>query len=67
MDLELKDYLTASLDLFREAIGVRGIRLTTRVEACPLRMDPGLAEILVTNLVKNAVKHNVEGGLSRSP
>ncbi len=62
VDLELKDYLTASLDLFREAIELRGIRLTTRVEACPLRMDPGLAEILVTNLVKNAVKHNVEGG-----
>lgn len=41
---------------------IRGIRLITRVEACPLRMDPGLAEILVTNLVKNAVKHNVEGG-----
>ncbi len=62
VDLDLLDYLTASLDLFREAIELRGIRLTTRVETCPLRMDPGLAEILVNNLVKNAVKHNVRGG-----
>jgi len=62
VDLELSDYLRLSLELFREAMEIREIRLITRVEACPLRMDPGLAEILVTNLVKNAVKHNVEGG-----
>ncbi|MDX9749607.1 MAG: HAMP domain-containing sensor histidine kinase [Flavobacteriales bacterium] len=29
------------------------------------RMDPGLARILVTNLVKNAIMHNVPGGQLR--
>ncbi|MDX9845686.1 MAG: HAMP domain-containing sensor histidine kinase [Tenuifilaceae bacterium] len=51
-----------SLDFFREAIELRGISLQCKISECKLRVDGGLAEILVTNLLKNAVKYNVEGG-----
>ncbi len=41
----------------------RTLQLQVQVEhELTWRMDPGLARILVTNLVKNAIVHNVAGG-----
>ncbi len=40
----------------------RGIRLDATLAAAPATGDPSLAESLVTNLVDNAIRHNVPGG-----
>lgn len=41
----------------------RGIRVETSLAAATVTGDPSLAESLVTNLVDNAIRHNVTGGL----
>lgn len=63
IDLSLQ--LNHTLDLFSEAIALRGISLTNNIEKCELTMDPGLAEILTNNLIKNAIKHNIDNGFIR--
>lgn len=60
--LNLAEVLNSSLDFFTETMSLRHIRLEKQVEDCPLHMDAGLAGILINNLIKNAVKHNVENG-----
>ncbi len=48
---------------FGDLAAHRTVELHVQVEGeLQLRMDPGLARILVTNLVKNAIVHNVPGG-----
>lgn len=60
--LNLKEALEKVLELFAETIEIREINLTLQTEPCPVFMDAGLTEVLVNNLVKNAVKHNVQKG-----
>ncbi len=40
----------------------RGIRVDAALSAAPATGDPALAESLITNLVGNAIRHNVDGG-----
>ena len=61
-NLNLADILKNSLSFFEETIGLRQIKLNREIENCTVFMDAGLAEILINNLVKNAVKHNVQNG-----
>jgi signal transduction histidine kinase len=51
-----------ALEYFGEAISIRAIKVERRFEPCILSMDAGLAEILINNLIKNAVKHNIDNG-----
>lgn len=60
--LNLKEPLEKVLELFAETIEIREINLNLQIESCPVFMDAGLAEVLVNNLIKNAVKHNVQQG-----
>jgi signal transduction histidine kinase len=41
----------------------RGIRVSATLAAAPATGDPGLAECLVSNLVDNAIRHNLDGGV----
>jgi signal transduction histidine kinase len=43
-------------------INAGGLDLDTRLDPAPLSGDPVLLDLLVTNLVRNAVQHNVVGG-----
>lgn len=61
--VDLRYSLEQSLDVFDEAIILRKITVTRQLKPCQLTMDAGLAEILVNNLVKNAVKHNIHNGM----
>ena len=48
---------------FLYQIEERSISLTTNIEeGCKVRTNPILAEILITNLVSNAIKHNLPNG-----
>jgi signal transduction histidine kinase len=40
----------------------RDIRIDTDLSAAPATGDPALAESLISNLVSNAIRHNVDGG-----
>lgn len=59
---DLKATMEQSLETFREAIEIREIKVTTVLDDCVVTTDPGLAGILVNNLLKNAVKYNIQGG-----
>lgn len=53
------------LDDFREVIDLRDIQLQFDIQRMRVNMDHGLAVILISNLIKNAVKHNLDGGFIR--
>ncbi|MEL7589056.1 MAG: HAMP domain-containing sensor histidine kinase [Prolixibacteraceae bacterium] len=65
VEIDLRFQVDQSLRLFEEAIAIREVTVTSQMEPCALVMDMGLAEILTNNLIKNAVKHNVQGGRIR--
>ncbi|MCB0559453.1 MAG: HAMP domain-containing histidine kinase [Lewinellaceae bacterium] len=51
------------LENFDELASLKGLPLSNRIEPdVHLIVDPTLADILVANLVKNAIRHNVPGG-----
>lgn len=61
-NIDLVDILNSSISFFEESIGLREIKLHSEIRSCKVFMDTGLAEILVNNLLKNAVKHNIQKG-----
>jgi len=63
--IDLSHHLKQTIDLFNEAFELRQIKLSHHIEECKLTMDPGLAEILTNNLIKNAIKHNIYNGFVR--
>jgi len=60
--IDVQQQVEQSLRLFGEAVAIREITVTRQLEPCFLVMDAGLAEILTNNLIKNAVKHNIQQG-----
>jgi signal transduction histidine kinase len=50
------------VDTQKEEIEARGLRLHAVLNPAPAVGDPQLMEILVSNLVENAVRYNVPGG-----
>jgi signal transduction histidine kinase len=63
--IDLKPVTLNILDYYNESIALRNIRVEENLDSCLIQMDPGLAEILVNNLIKNAVKHNIPDGYIR--
>jgi signal transduction histidine kinase len=52
------------LDNLNELIDIKEIKLSTQLPAgISISMDPSLGDILVHNLVKNAIVHNQQGGI----
>lgn len=61
--IDISDLLREVVDEFADLAGHRKVTMEVRTEgALVLNMDPELARTLVTNLVKNAIVHNVPGG-----
>ncbi len=64
--VEVRKFLKERLENFEELIEMRGIGLDTVFESSPvITMNGDLAFILFTNLISNAIKHNVENGRIR--
>jgi signal transduction histidine kinase len=63
-EIELNGLLERHLDLLEEHIELRKIRIEKQYHHKPvmLLMDQGLADLLVGNIMKNAIVHNIEGG-----
>ncbi len=60
--VNLAETVIATLKIYEDAIGVREVRLDSELHPLEVKMDRGLAEIMIGNLIKNAVKHNVQKG-----
>ena len=59
----LNEMLELYLEDYKEVYAYRHISVTVRVESCfRLMMNESLASVLLTNLLKNAFVHAVEGG-----
>jgi len=63
-EIELAGLLDRHLELLEEHIALRKINIEKRYQdgGKVLWMDQGLADLLVANLLKNAIVHNIEGG-----
>jgi len=62
--IKLTELLDRHLELLDEHIDLRKIKVEKhyRDEGMELLMDQGLADLLIANLLKNAIVHNIEGG-----
>jgi signal transduction histidine kinase len=62
-NVELAKLVTSRLNYFEELIEMKQVRLSKQLdEQAILQINPLLAEILIDNLVSNAIKYNVPGG-----
>jgi signal transduction histidine kinase len=61
-NINFRDIVQQMLERYAEAFELRGIKVVSNLSDCHLSLDAGLAEILVNNLFKNALKHNVNDG-----
>lgn len=62
--VSIRSLLNSLMNGFEELIQMKGIRINYRsVDEVVIDMNPYLAEILLENLVVNAIKHNVQGGM----
>ena len=63
-EIQLAGLLDRHLELLEEHIALRKINIEKRYQdgGRALWMDQGLADLLVANLLKNAIVHNIEGG-----
>ncbi|MDX2249549.1 MAG: HAMP domain-containing sensor histidine kinase [Bacteroidia bacterium] len=63
-EINFSEMLEEKLFDFRELIEMREIRLKTEIEPeVKTVMDPMLLDILLTNLLQNAIRHNIENGI----
>lgn len=59
--IDLKPLLVKHLSVMEEIFALRAIEQFTNIkESFKIKMNPSLADVLVANLLNNAVKHNVE-------
>lgn len=61
--LKLKNILMDRIRDYKEMIEFKNLTVSTNFKGAPVvRMDKNLAEIMISNLVKNAIKHNKNNG-----
>jgi signal transduction histidine kinase len=62
-ELPLSEHIESTLIDFKELIEMKNLSLNTDImPKVWVNMDPELADMLLTNLVQNAIRHNYEGG-----
>lgn len=64
-EIDLAGLMDEQLEMFQELIALRELkveRMYHRAQENVLTLDKGLADILITNLLKNAIVHNEDGG-----
>ncbi len=60
--LSVKSILENQIDFLNPLLFSKNLSVTTDLKEVYLSMDPTLAEVLINNLLGNAIKHNVQNG-----
>lgn len=62
-EIQFKTFIEKSLEHFEDIISLKNIRIEKNYQATPTcKMSAALAEILITNIVQNAIRHNIKDG-----
>lgn len=62
-NIRIADTLDQILDRFSDLIAARALQVSWKLqEAVVVQLHPDLADILFTNLIHNAIRHNTNGG-----
>lgn len=60
--IDLRPLVERKLEQLEPALKERKIRLTKQLETQQVMLPPTLADVLLNNLLSNAIRHNVDGG-----
>lgn len=60
--IRLEDLISEKLFQLEELVAAKHIRIETHLQHTPVRMNRYLADMLLSNLLSNAIRHNVDGG-----
>ncbi len=60
--IQLDELIRNKIVFFEELIKHKNISIETNLEAFSIQIHPVLADIMVSNLIGNAIKHNQDGG-----
>jgi signal transduction histidine kinase len=60
--VNLKDLIEKKLDLFEDMISFKNITVDKQMVSSDVKMNPHLADILLSNIIGNAIRHNLSGG-----
>jgi len=62
--LEVNNYIQKNLEFFTEQAGSKKLKITTDLnEQLEIQSNPVLAEVVISNLFLNAIKHNIQEGV----
>lgn len=61
-DVALNQVIENKLELFKEWVEHRKISVEKHITPFIVKVNPALADILITNLISNSIKHNIDGG-----
>ncbi len=61
--VDLKERIAFHLENFEEMLESRSIKVKVDLQLVKQEMNVALADMLIINLIKNAIRHNVDGGL----
>lgn len=62
-EISIKDKLNKVLTHFEDLLMAKNITIENKIDSdLKVEMNPALAEILITNLIQNAIRHNTNGG-----
>lgn len=61
-EVDLKELIQHHLENFEELIETKQIQVKLPESSFPVKMNPFLADIMIANLIKNGLRHNVKGG-----
>ncbi len=63
--VDLQPLLAAKLEQLEPALTEQEIRVEADLSPAPVRLPPPLADVLLNNLLSNAIRHNTRGGFVR--
>lgn len=61
-DIDFKQMVNEKIGQFQELREMNKLTLISNVDACELQMSKHLADIMLNNLIANAIRHNLKGG-----
>ena len=65
-EVDLSDIIRTTIDSLEELIELKSLRIEQSIaEGVKVRLHPVLAEILLSNLMGNAIRHNISQGIIR--